>query len=194
MLLRRAERRSNFYKFSGRLLRPTSLAMTFCCALLFLACQKAPVNQPEVVDEPKEPAHEIAAPAEAPKSISVANLILYPNQGEPTTIKLEIARTPDERRQGLKGRENLANDYGMWFVFEEDMQDPFWMKDTPVSLDMLFIDKDYKIVDLVRDTIPNSELLIVSRQKYRYALEVKAGLSRAWGLDVGDRVEFRLGP
>ena len=68
------------------------------------------------------------------------------------------------------------------------------MKDTPISLDILFVDSNYKVVEIIANTIPNSELLLVPRQKYRYALEVKAGSAEAFKINVGDRVEYRLGP
>ncbi|MDO8494626.1 MAG: DUF192 domain-containing protein [Deltaproteobacteria bacterium] len=170
---------------------PTFLSLALLAVFVFGACEKAEVNQQEQLLTPPKPAAEII---EAPKSISAANVVLHPAQGNPVTLNVEIARTPDERRQGLKGRESLDDNYGMWFVFEEEVQEPFWMKDTPVSLDLLFIDKDYRVVDFVTDATPNSELLIVSRQKFRYVLEVKAGSVRKWGLNVGDRAELRLGP
>ncbi len=134
-----------------------------------------------------------SAPLVAP-SLNVANVILEPKAGTPVTLAVEIANTPDERRQGLMGRENLGEKQGMWFVFEEDTQDPFWMKDTPISLDIIFVDKDFKIVDIIANATPNSELLLVPKQKYRYTLEVKAGTAAANKLAMGDKLEYRLGP
>lgn len=127
-------------------------------------------------------------------SISVANVVLFPQGRDSILLSVEVASTPEERRQGLQGRENLPNRHGMWFVFESDVQDPFWMHNTPISLDILFVDKNYKIVDLIKDAVPNSDTLMVSRQPYRFALELKAGSVDENGLQVGDSVEFRLGP
>lgn len=131
--------------------------------------------------------------AEAP-SLSVANVVLFPKGRDSVLLTVEVASTPEERRQGLQGRENLPENHGMWFAFENDVQDPFWMHETPLSLDILFIDKDDKIVDLVTNATPNSDTLIVSRQPYRFALELKAGSVDGYGLQAGDSVEFRLGP
>lgn len=164
--------------------------------LLFLACEKAEKAKEAATPPPTEElGFETFKQEEAESSsISVANVVLKPASGEPVILTVEIAQTPEERRQGLQGRENLAQDHGMWFVFEDDGQDPFWMRNTLISLDILFIDADDKIVDIVKDTVPNSEDLIVSRHPYRFALEVAAGVSDRHGLRVGDAVEFRLGP
>lgn len=126
-------------------------------------------------------------------SISMANVILSPTGKEAVTLNVEVARTSEERGQGLQGRESLGVRQGMWFVFENDVQDPFWMKNTPISLDIIFVDKDYKVVDFVENTVPNSETLLVPRSRYRYALEVSAGSVQSFGLGVGDQAEFRLG-
>lgn len=127
-------------------------------------------------------------------SMSVANVVLKAGSQTPVTLTVEIVRTPEERSQGLQGRENLGSNHGMWFVFEQDVQDPFWMRNTPIPLDIIFIGSDYKVVDFIEDTTPNSETLLVPRALYRYALEVNAGSVRERALAIGDSVEFRLGP
>ncbi len=130
----------------------------------------------------------------AAPSMSVANVVLKAGSSAPVTLAVATARTPEERSQGLQGRENLGENHGMWFIFENDVQDPFWMKHTPIPLDIIFVGSDYKIVDLIENAVPNSETLLVPQALYRYALEVNAGSVRAHGLAVGDSVEFRLGP
>ncbi|MBI4223904.1 MAG: DUF192 domain-containing protein [Deltaproteobacteria bacterium] len=170
----------------------------FPCLLLAAACQKVEKAQEETGIAPEgEGSAEVLKQEETPEgaaSLSVANVVLRPSAGDPVTLTVEIARTPEERAQGLQGRENLPDDHGMWFVFAEDGQDPFWMHNTPISLDILFVDAAYKIVDIVADATPNSEDLIVSRHPYRFALELAAGVSARHGLHAGDAVEFRLGP
>lgn len=161
---------------------------------LAAACQKATKVEETALPAPEgEGSVEVLKQEEGP-SLSVANVVLKPGTPAAFTLTVEIARTPEERAWGLQGRENLPDGHGMWFVFEEDVRDPFWMHNTPIALDILFIDKDYKIVDLVENTVPDSEDLIVSRLLYRYALEVASGVSALHGLRAGDAVEFRLGP
>ena len=162
--------------------------------LLMLACQKVEKAQEKTAIAPEGMGTTEVLKQEEVPSLSVANVVLKPGTQEAFTLTVEIAQTPEERRQGLQGRDNLPNNHGMWFVFEEDVQDPFWMHNTPIALDILFIGADYKIVDIVANTIPNSDDLIVSRQPYRFALEVASGVSGRHGLQVGEMVEFRLGP
>jgi len=135
----------------------------------------------------------VPAPGEA-ASISVGNVVLTPKDSTPVTFTVEIAKTPEEKSHGLMGRENLADKHGMWFVFDEDVLDPFWMKDTPLALDIIFVDKNNKVIDIIPNTVPNSTDILMPHQKYRYVLEVKAGTAANLKLNLGDKVEFRLGP
>lgn len=104
---------------------------------------------------------------------------------------VEVATTPEARIKGLGGREGLAPNTGMWFVFEEDSTDPFWMKDTNFDLDMVFVDKDKKVVDVKKDNKALSEDLIEPAGAYRFVLEVPAG--EAAGIQIGEVVEYRIG-
>lgn len=159
-----------------------------------LSCQRAKKEEPQGAMTLPPGESELAIKQEEAPSISVANVVLYPAGREAVTFTVEIANTPEARRQGLQGRENLGANHGMWFVFEGDVQDPFWMKNTAIALDILFVGNDNKIVDFVENAVPNSETLLVPRAQYRYTLEINAGAVREHGLRVGDSVEFRLGP
>lgn len=163
------------------------------------ACQKGDTNK----EEPKADASGTVLPGAEAKndnsgsgaaSVSLANVVLTPQGKEAVLLTVEVAQTSDERRHGLQERENLPEKHGMWFVFEQDVKDPFWMKGTPISLDILFVDKDMKVVDIIKQAKPNDESLLDPRSPYRYALEVGGGLSDKWGVNMGDKVEFRLGP
>lgn len=160
--------------------------------LLHFSCERVKKTEEQALVPPGEGKNETILKQQDP-SISMANVILYPTGKEAVTLNVEVASTPEARAQGLQGRESLGGGQGMWFAFENDVQDPFWMKDTPISLDIIFVGSDYKIVDFAENTVPNSETLLVPRSSYRYALEVSAGSVRDHGLGVADRVEFRLG-
>ena len=105
---------------------------------------------------------------------------------------VEVVSTVDARIKGLGGREGLAPNTGMWFIFDEDSTDPFWMKDTAFDLDMVFVDKDKKVVYVARNAKAFDEKnLIEPTAAYRYVLEIPAG--EAQGVEVGEVVDYRIG-
>lgn len=100
----------------------------------------------------------------------------------------EIAVTEAERARGLMHRNALPRDSGMLFVFPEEGMHRFWMKNTLIPLDMLFIDGDGKIVKVVQRTVPQSTVLISSDGPVRAVLELNGGTAARLGIAVGDRV------
>lgn len=165
--------------------------------ILFLSvtgCQK--VTEPSAEETPAEaptaPQSQVDKGSEG--SISVANVVLKPGQPDAVTLTVEIAATADERLEGLKHRESLPEKHGMWFIFQGDVKDAFWMQDTLISLDIIFVDKDYKIVKIIENAVPKSEELLDPGVAYRYTLELVAGSARKFNLKIGDTVEYRVGP
>lgn len=109
-------------------------------------------------------------------------------------IPVELALTPTERQRGLMFRRDLEPHAGMLFVFPESEDHSFWMKNTPLALDMIFINDDMRVAGIVADAVP---FTIVSRsvgQPSRYVLEVRGGFSKQHGIQAGDRVEFHNVP
>lgn len=107
-------------------------------------------------------------------------------------FNVEVADTPSERATGLMNRDSLASDAGMFFVWDEDVNTSFWMKDTSISLDILFINADLSIVSITENSTPYSEELITSSESFRYVLEVNAGFVSSSGAKVGDRVVLNI--
>jgi len=105
---------------------------------------------------------------------------------------VEIADTPSHRRQGLMQRTQLASDSGMLFDNGVDREMYMWMKDTILSLDMIFINKDGVVVNVTKNTVPFSEAIIPSGQPVRGVLEVIAGTADRINLKPGDRIERPL--
>ncbi|MDO8644910.1 MAG: DUF192 domain-containing protein [bacterium] len=114
------------------------------------------------------------------------------SRGDKTVIAVELARTAAEKTQGLMLRTDLAKNSGMLFVYETDVQDPFWMKNTLISLDIIFIGHNLEIISIAENTIPLSEALIPSLAPYRTVLEVNAGFVKKNGLTVGNKVILSL--
>ena len=108
------------------------------------------------------------------------------------TIVAEIARTPDERAQGLMYRDELPDDTGMLFVFQDVQIRSFWMANTYVALDIAYISVSYVIVDiqqmepLVTDSYPSTEPSM-------FALEVPQGWFAEHGVEVGDQAQIEFG-
>ncbi len=117
---------------------------------------------------------------------------LIASDGNVTRLDLEIADTPEEHRTGLMNRSSLAGDAGMLFVFDDDRIRYFWMDNTLISLDMIFISKDLTIIDIHDNATPLSQEIIASSGSCRYVLEVNGGMCNATGIDVGDRVNLSI--
>ena len=102
-------------------------------------------------------------------------------------LQVEVADSDEERMKGLMFRKSLNENEGMLFVFDRDTDGPFWMKDTPLSLDIIFINSQNQVVWIEENTTPFSEELIRSKGGlYRFALEVKAGFARVHQIQKGD--------
>jgi hypothetical protein len=107
---------------------------------------------------------------------------------------VEVAQTRVERFRGLQHRESLDEDAGMLFIFEEDKRHSFWMKDTLLPLDIIWMDEKKRIVTIISHIPPcKMELCPVYSpdQIARYVLELNAGETAAAGLKVGNEAVFR---
>ena len=101
---------------------------------------------------------------------------------------VEMATTDAERAQGLMNRKELPEGQGMLFDFQRDQEVGFWMKNTYIPLDMIFIRSDGRIMRIAENTEPLSEKIVPSNSPVRGVLEVIAGTTRKLGIAVGDRV------
>ncbi len=101
---------------------------------------------------------------------------------------VELAVTDEERQKGLMFRRSLPPSYGMLFDFKRDQEVSFWMHNTYVSLDMIFIRSDGRIVRIAENTETESDKLIPSQGPVRFVLEVVAGTAKKLGIEPGDRV------
>jgi uncharacterized membrane protein (UPF0127 family) len=103
-------------------------------------------------------------------------------------FEVEIADTPAERSRGLMRREELAENAGMLFIFEAEGKRSFWMKDTPLPLDIIFFDGDGEYVSHHTGAVPYSLDSIPSDGPAQYVLEINAGLAEALGIDQASRI------
>lgn len=101
---------------------------------------------------------------------------------------VELALTHEEQARGLMHRRNLAPDAGMLFVYHVPQRAAFWMKNTLISLDMLFIDSGGRIVFIHEMAVPGSLRSIGPEVPIKAVLEIRGGRSRELGIRVGDHV------
>ena len=117
-------------------------------------------------------------------------VILSPHAGEPVAVRVEIADSAEERSLGLMYRNDLAEDQGMLFLFEKDADHSFWMKNTPLSLDMIFISADGEVVGVAPDAEPFSLRPVRIHKSSRDVLEVRAGFAKRHGIAAGARARY----
>jgi uncharacterized protein len=101
---------------------------------------------------------------------------------------VELASTPEEHAKGLMYRRQLPEGQGMLFDFHREQPTSFWMKNTYIPLDMIFIRGDGRILRIAENTVPLSETLVPSGGPVRAVLEVNAGTAKKLGIAPGDRV------
>lgn len=105
---------------------------------------------------------------------------------------VEVADDPDEISYGLMNRDSLDSDKGMLFEFVTPRIPNMCMKDTRISLDMLFIDSDGTIEMVARNAVPGSLRIISPPVAVKAVLEIQGGLATTLGIEPGDRVEHSL--
>lgn len=105
-------------------------------------------------------------------------------------IAVEVADTPELRAKGLMFRTELDNEVGMLFIFPDEEMRSFWMKNTLLPLDIVFLNSDFSIVNIARGTQPYSLASIPSLFPAQYALEINAGQAEALDLKKGDLLKI----
>ena len=121
-------------------------------------------------------------------------VILNTQKGR-TEISVDISDTTDERTRGLMNRKSIPEDYGMFFIFDVEEPLSFWMKNTLVPLDMIFFDRDYKVVKIVKNAQPCRKDpcdVFPSDKPAKYVLEVNGGTGDNIGLKEGDKAELKI--
>lgn len=105
-----------------------------------------------------------------------------------TTIDIEIADDDSKREIGLMGRPTMEKRQGMLFVFDQEHLASFWMRNTIISLDIIFINKMGEIVTICKNTTPFSEQSYSATALTLFVLEVNAGFTDKYGIKEGDRI------
>lgn len=161
-------------------------ATIFLLTVLFNACSgQQNLSQEEVL----------------PRSSKIGNESKFIKEGKVTffskktkkriiAIDIEIADTPLERATGLMYRRSIPAKAGMLFIYEQSKPRIFWMENTYIPLDIIFLDEDMRIVMIQKNQKPLSKKLIPSYKNSLYVVEVNAGFCDKYGINIGGYIDF----
>ncbi|MBL8779451.1 MAG: DUF192 domain-containing protein [Alphaproteobacteria bacterium] len=133
----------------------------------------------------------VFATAPAMAATKTERLVIETAKGE-QVFKVEVVREEKERNRGLMYRKHLADNRGMLFDYDPAQDVAFWMKNTYIPLDIIFIGADGKIITIAANTTPLSLDRIPSNGVTRGVLEINGGLAEKLGIKVGDRVRHAV--
>lgn len=135
----------------------------------------------------------------APQS-KIDNEVTFTKEGELTIIDslgqikakfdIEFARDDYERETGLMYRKSMKDNQAMLFIFEDEKPRYFWMKNTYIPLDIVYVNANKRIVSIAKNAKPLDRTSLASKQPAMYVLEMKAGLSETYNLQKGDNVTW----
>jgi hypothetical protein len=129
----------------------------------------------------------VAAPAAAQERFEQSTLSIVTDKGT-LSFTVELAISPTQQSQGLMYRRSMAPDAGMLFVYSRPQPTSFWMKNTFIPLDMIFIGADGKIVNIKQRTVPQSLAPVRSKGDVLAVLDLNGGTSSRLGIKAGDTV------
>ncbi len=127
----------------------------------------------------------VSACAQSSKLPVVEGRFVTASGSETPPFRLEVCSNNGERSMGLMYRRSLAQDSGMIFVFPDERQNSFWMKNTYIPLDMVFVGKDMRVVGILHDVPPLNQLPRTVGKPSMYVLEFAAGTMKRHGVEEG---------
>ena len=104
---------------------------------------------------------------------------------------VELAKNDYERQKGLQCKNFLKKNEGMLFIWSDEDYRNFWMKNTAIPLDLIFINSELEVVEVYFDARPFSEKLIRSANRAKFVLELNAGIFKKLGFVIGNRISFK---
>ena len=166
------------FKVKFKMMRSTKIILFLCAVSLSLSsCKEEPkkVIKTEPISFTKEGELSITKQ-------SVDTLI--------TKLDIEFAQSEYETQTGLMYRKRMEDSQGMLFIFPEEQMHSFYMKNTEIPLDIIFLKADLTIASFQENAQPMDETGLSSQVPIQYVLEVNAGLAEKWLLEVGDKIAY----
>ena len=119
------------------------------------------------------------------------NISIVTEMGAKHSFDVEVARTADEKAFGLMFKRNMPNDRGMIFIWDRPATRQFWMRNTYMSLDILFFDAEGMLLHIAPNAEPLSDTQIPSLAPAQYVVEVNAGIAAKLGITIGSKLELQ---
>ena len=123
-------------------------------------------------------------------TLPVADIVIEKAAGGKETFRVELALNRDDQAYGLMNRTEMADNAGMLFVFDDVAERAFWMKNTLIPLDMLFINPDGTVRHIHENAVPHDLTAIPSNGPVKAVLELNGGAASKYGLRPGDTVRY----
>ena len=144
-------------------------------ALALVACSPQPATQPGTMPE-------------LDAAFEFSRLEIINDAGEHLAFDVYLAKSFEQRRQGLMFVRNMPERTGMLFIYSQDEVHSMWMKNTYIPLDMFFVRSDGTVSSVIHDTVPQTLESNRSIEPVRYVLELNAGAARRFGIGAGSRL------
>ncbi len=181
-------------------LKVSLLSFLFAGLLAFASCGPDPSpnnGKPSATTAPNAARDNTAAPGSSavpePSFVKEGELALLDPSGKKVVLKLdiEIAEVPEERQQGLMYRKSMSDKQGMLFLFEYPEEQSFWMRNTYIPLDIIYISDKMEIVSIQKNAAPQNDNPLPSGKPAQYVLEINGGLSDKLGLKPGYKAAWQ---
>ena len=156
-------------------------ALVASLLLLLPACSQA--AQPSPTPAAQASVHPVSG-------LEVVPLTVTTPGGKAHAFRVEVARTPQEQSRGLMFRTEMEADEGMLFPYQQPQMLSFWMRNTVLSLDLIFIGPDRRVINVAANAVPYSEESIPSDAPAIAVLELNAGRAEALGIVPGSKVDW----
>ena len=167
------------------------LAVFVLAGALYLLRPLLTMNSAETVSTPTETVPNASVPVTTNEGIvKEGEVVFLRGEKRLRKIDVEVAENETERQKGLMFRPYLSDSVGMLFVFDEATPQSFWMKNTMISLDIIYVDQNKKIVSIQKNAKPYSEESLPSFGSAQYVVEVNGGYCDKYDIKVGDSIVF----
>ena len=151
------------------------IPLLFCVLLVFTGCK----------EESKK-----SLDTEAITFTKEGTLQLFKKDTLLVELDIEIAETDYETQTGLMYRSAMKENQGMLFIFQEERMHSFYMKNTEIPLDILYLGSDFKVRSIHENAVPFDETGLSSKVPVQYVLEINAGLTQKWNIAQNDSIAF----